>query len=159
MKEKGFTLAEMVAVIAILMVLALISAPFIRGYIDDSYNMKAQAFMRQINEARMNFEKDYPGVTVTGTFPSEYEKQDCDIDAIYGDDGTSQVSPEWLLNCNYLKFSSDLSGRYQFKLGSSADACDAVTGDIVISMKGLSGNYEGKCAGINTNGELGKQKA
>ena len=68
MKNKtGFTLAEMVAVIAIMAFLALISVPYIKGYIDDSYNSKAIVHMREIygNKYKIGL---YSGRNAVGLF-------------------------------------------------------------------------------------------
>lgn len=158
MKNKnGFTLAEMVAVIAILMVLALLSSPFVRGYIDDSYNGKAQIFLRQLNEARLNFERDYPGTTVSGDF--KYEGLDgCNIETIYGQTNLV-ISPEVLVGCHYLQIPSDLEGRYNFAVGSTA-SCSACTNPAVASMIGSdeSGRYKDKCACVDNIGVLYKEK-
>lgn len=150
MDNKGFTLAEMVAVIAILMVLALLSTPFVKGYIDDAYNGKAQTFLRQFNEARMNFEKDYPGTTVTGTISSD-DVPDCNIENIYGQTGLS-VSPSFLLGCKYLHYPTELNGRYTFSVGGECSVCS----ESAVSMIGgdNSGIYQGKCACIDSLGRI-----
>lgn len=147
--KKGFTLAEMVAVIAILMILTLISAPFVRGYIDDSYFYKAKSFLRQVNEARMNFEKDFPGTRVSGVFPMTKENvANCDIDNIHS---TAVVDPQWLINCNYIKPATDLRERYEFNI-NNASTCG--TGTVMVSAIGLeeAGSYSGACVSIDKSG-------
>ena len=146
--KKGFTLAEMVAVVAILMVLAAVSSPFVRGYIDDSYFYKAKIFLRQINEARLNFEKDYPGTKINGVFPLILEERDCVADEIYA---SGTVSPNMLVACHYITQSTDLNNRYQFDIGSTA-SCGNDT--VMVSMLGLedAGIYLGNCVGIDAEG-------
>lgn len=154
MKNNGFTLAEMVAVIAILMVLALLSAPFVKGYIDDSYNGKAQIFLRQLNEARLNFEKDYPGTTVGGDFNYTATSGGCDLDGIYGKGG--EVSPDVLVNCNYLKVPTELDKRYRF--GVRDGDCSACKNSLVtMTGDGEAGAYKDKCACFDEWGQLYKE--
>ena len=156
---KGFTLAEMVAVIAILMFLAALSTPFVRGYIDDAYNGKALNRMRELYEASLNFEKDYPGTTVSD---SGAAVNGCDIEAIYGATDLV-VQPSVLESCHYMKpLSTDLSNRYTFTLGTSA-ACGAVAecSGAGVSMTGgaKAGIYNGKCACVTTLGRVCKQNS
>ena len=143
--NKGFTLAEMVAVIAIMMFLALLSTPYVKGYIDDSYNGKAITHMRQINEARKNFERDYPGTKIGG---GEILTS-CDLERIYSSTGLVLEIPV-LVVCNYLQEESDLEGRYSFQAGAKAEckACDKAGVTPVVSMMGLDGAgiYKDKCA-------------
>ena len=159
--KKGFTLAEMIAVIAIISFLAVLSAPFIKGYVDDSYQAKAQAFMRELNEGRLNFQKDYPGVTVSGTFPSASSNPGCDIRSFYSATNT-YVNPEVLVGCRYVRFPTELSERYEFKIGGTAD-CSICNFDSTtyrkISMVGKekAGNYNGCCACIDQLNRIHKQ--
>ena len=154
MKANGFTLAEMVAVIAILMVLSILSAPFVKSYIDDSYNGKAQIFLRQLYEARRNFEKDFPGTTVTGEFKFEADGK-CELETIYGHNNI--VSPEMLVNCNYVKIPTDLQGRYSFALGDAA-TCSSCKKSLA-SMLGEdnAGAYKDKCACADEFGEFRRE--
>ena len=131
MLNKGFTLAEMVAVIAIVMILALISTPFIKGYIDDAYNGKALIFLRQLNEARMNFEKDYSGVIVEGRMDNG-SAATCEYDKI--EDG-GKVNPSLLIGCKYLSFPTELVQRYSFVVGDDKQCI--LCKESVVSMLGL----------------------
>lgn len=155
--NNGFTLAEMVAVIAILMLLAVLSTPFVKGYIDDAYNGKAQIFMREFNEARLNFEKDYPGTTISdsGTTVSK-----CAVDDIYN---TLTLHPSILFTCRYLKFPTDLEGRYNFQIGStvSCNACSEAGVTPIVSMRGENGAgiYKDKCACMDNLGKVYKEEA
>ena len=156
MSKKGFTLAEMVAVIAILMILALLSSPFVKGYIDDSYNMKGQIFLRQLNEAVLNFEKDYPGTHVNGTL-GFVASNDCNIDTIYGGDNL-YVDVNTLVGCKYIKIPTDLNSRYSFAAGTSA-SCSACTSEMRVSMLGVdnAGIYKAKCACMDMSGIFYKE--
>ncbi len=159
MRNKGFTLAEMVAVIAIISFLALLSVPFVKGYIDDSYNTKAILHMKEINEARMNFEKDYPGTTISdngGVFISN-----CNVSTIYNSTNTLTLNKYSLVTCRYLR-STDLETRYTFTVGKDAASCAACTDaetKPVISMVGKrnAGLYSGLCACIDSYGRIYKQ--
>lgn len=157
MAKKGFTLAEMVAVIAILMLLAVLSTPFVKGYIDDAYNGKAQIYMRELNEARINFERDYPGTTVSGEigYGVEFSSTTCNIENIYGQTNL-QVGVNTLIACKYLRQPTDVTTRYKFGVGSSA-SCDVCTPSVA-SMKGEvnAGNYQGKCACMDSIGQVCK---
>lgn len=157
MKNKGFTLAEMVAVIAVLMVLSLLSVPFVRGYIDDSYNGKALIFLRQLNEACLNFERDYPGTSVSGAVDFEVSGDDCDLRNIYGNTDLV-VTPDILFKCKYLQVPTDLKGRYTFKAGSVATCSSCATG-IRVSLLGgeNAGAYKNKCACMDNIGDLKKE--
>ena len=155
--NEGFTLAEMIAVIAILMFLAVLSTPFIKGYIDDAYNGKALIYMRELNEARLNFERDYPGTTVSGTISGvEISLSDCDINNIYGQSNL-QIGLSMLIACKYLRVPSDVTGRYSFAAGSSAGC--AVCSKPVVSMLGgdTAGIYKNKCACMDSLGRVYKQ--
>lgn len=146
--RKGFTLAEMVAVIAILMVLALVSTPFVKGYIDDAYYGKAQLFLRQFNEARLNFEKDYPGLTIRGNLIKiENDNTVCHIDSLYGTN--QEVSPVELVRCHYIKFPTDLEQRYSFSIQTDE-------GKPIASMEGIdtSSKHYQKHVTINSLGEV-----
>lgn len=150
--KKAFTLAEMLAVIAILTILATLSAPFVRGYIDDAHNAKALNYMRELNEARMNFEKDYPGVTVTEA--STYFK--CEISDFYGASNL-QVGLGTLVNCKYIRENEDVQSRYSFALGNPSCVACTNNGVVpVISMEGNdnAGSYSGRCACMDALGRV-----
>ena len=160
--NNGFTLAEMVAVIAILMLLAALSTPFVKGYINDAYNGKAQTYMRQLHEARLNFERDYPGTTISS---NGQVLNGCDIDSIYGSDNLT-LNEVILIKCNYLKSSSSLNSNYTFVMGPlsqgdggcSTELCE--NADIKVTMRGgeKAGIYQGKCACMNSLGEVFKEE-
>ena len=153
--KKGFTLAEMVAVIAILMLLAVLSTPFIKGYIDDAYNGKAQIYMKELNEARINFEKDYPGTTVTGTVSAGAEIPSCNIESIYGQNNL-QVGIPMLIACKYLRVPTDVMGRYSFGVGCVSN-CNSCSNAEVSMLGGTNaGNYNRRCAWINSFGQTCK---
>lgn len=151
-KEQGFTLPEMIAVIAILMFLALLSLPFVKQYIDDSYNAKAKIYMGQLREAHLNFERDFPGTTVKGTvdFTSIPE---CNIDSIY--DETGAWAPNILVACKYIKASDDVLRRYKFTIGPNTENCSNAV-DAVVTMVGLadSGAYRNKCSWMDAFGNM-----
>lgn len=156
MTDRGFTLAEMVAVIAILMVLALISTPFVKGYIDDSYYGKAQIFLRQLNEARMNFEKDYPGFIISGTLEDLGDGNNpCDIFALYQESNSQVLEPNNLVRCNYVKFPTDLSGRYTFSVRDFTSNCEEGSG-LIVAMEGAdkSSKYYQKCVTMDNLGQV-----
>ena len=161
--KNAFTLPEMVAVIAILMLLAALSTPFVRGYIDDAYNGKAQIYMRQLQEARLNFEKDYPGATISDN-GTETQSSDCKINEIYD---ANALKPTILEKCNYLKpVSADLTVRYAFTMGpvnqNAQGGCSSTIcagNDIVITMRGLNdaGKYKSKCTCMDPIGNVYKE--
>ncbi|OGP21620.1 MAG: hypothetical protein A2X90_08520 [Deltaproteobacteria bacterium GWA2_65_63] len=62
--EKGFTLIEVVVVVAVIAILAAVLTPFITKYIDDSRIAKARNEAQVIGGAMTNFLKD------TGMWPS-----------------------------------------------------------------------------------------
>jgi len=62
--EKGFTLIEVVVVVAVIAILAAVLTPFITKYIDDSRVAKARNEAQVIGAAMTNFFKD------TGIWPS-----------------------------------------------------------------------------------------
>src|SRR5947208_1221873 len=67
--DRGFTMLEMVIVLAIIGTLAAILTPMVTNYVDQSRVAKAQSDARTIGEAISRFEKDvgrYPMFT-TGT--------------------------------------------------------------------------------------------
>jgi len=155
--RNGFTLAEMVAVIAILMLLALVSTPFVKSYIDDSYYGKAKIFLRQLNEARMNFEKDYPGLIIAGTLEELGEgASTCQIENLYG--ASQEVSPSELVRCHYVKYPTDLNGRYTFsvKKNSFTSHCTSAPGSAVVAMEGAdtSSKYYQECTTIDNVGRV-----
>ena len=155
--KKGFTLAEMVAVIAIMMILAVLSVPFVRTYIDDAHNGKATIYMRELNEARMNFEKDYPGVKITESGTAIPE---CNVDDIYGSSGL-QVQPNILIACHYMSENLDILSRYDFTLGEPR--CEACTKEGVTPVVSMLGNedaglYKGKCTCIDSLGNVYRQE-
>lgn len=153
--SKGFTLAEMVAVIAILMLLAILSTPFVKGYIDDAYYGKAQIYMRELNEARMNFERDYPGITIGG---GNIFLTNCNIEQIYGQTSL-QLEPSILVACRYLREDEDVLARYSFQVGADAN-CNACSSPVVSLLGGNNaGIYNGKCACIDNLGRLCKQNS
>ncbi|MBO4707309.1 MAG: type II secretion system protein [Elusimicrobiaceae bacterium] len=154
--NKGFSLAEMVAVIVILMIMAFFSTPYIKGYMDDSYNGKAIIYMEQLNEARLNFEKDYPGTTVIGTINPASPIAECKIETMYGN-GTLIQDVSMLRNCKYLTIPPDILDRYTFAAGTAA-SCDACSSPVVsITGKQDAGTYYNKCACIDSLGRVQKQ--
>ena len=160
-KFKGFTLPEMVAVIAILMFLAALSTPFVKGYIDDAYNGKALNYMRELYEASLNFEKDYPGTTISDE-GSEFTG--CNIDRIYGVNGLV-LKPKILTYCHYIKpVPEDLIGRYEFTIGSDAVVCEmeneeCANARVIMTGKDEAGIYKDKCACVTTLGRVCKKNS
>lgn len=156
--KKGFSLAELVAVMAILMILAAASTPFVRGYIQDAQYGKAKAILREIYEAKKNFEKDYEGTVITGSVPvgDTRDKEACatKINKFYNGENVS-FEPQDLINCSYLKtlgsISVDSGARYSFSIVT--DICNSAA---VVSMRGntSAGDYSGKCAYIDKKGIL-----
>lgn len=148
--RQGFTLPEMIAVIAILVFLALLSVPFVRGYIEDAYNGKAKNYMRELYEARLNFERDFPGSTVVGNVNFD-EIPTCDIDAIY--EQTTPLAPSILVACKYIRVSTDVLERYTFAIGQNITDCSPADNYAVV-MKGLNGRYSEGCAWITNSGDI-----
>ena len=67
--EKGFTLIEVVVVVAVIAILAAVLTPYITKYIDDSKVAKARNEAQVIGGAMTNFFKDtglWPSRTATG---------------------------------------------------------------------------------------------
>ena len=67
--EKGFTLIEVVVVVAVIAILAAVLTPFITKYIDDSRDAKARNEAQVIGAAMTNFMKDtalWPSRNATG---------------------------------------------------------------------------------------------
>ena len=62
--ERGFTLIEVVVVVAVIVILAAVLTPFITKYIDDSREARARNEAQVIGAAMTNFLKD------TGIWPS-----------------------------------------------------------------------------------------
>ena len=155
-KIKGFTLAEMVAVIAILMFLAALSTPFVMGYIDDAYNGKALIYLRELYEASLNFEKDYPGTTISDVGS---DISSCDVDAIYN---AGSLKPSILEVCNYLRpLPGDLEPRYTFRIGKDVECDISECKEARASMFGeqKAGIYKNKCACVNSLGQVCKQNS
>jgi prepilin-type N-terminal cleavage/methylation domain-containing protein len=63
--ESGFTLIEVVVVVAVIAILAAVLTPYITKYIDDSKIAKARNEVQVVGGAMTNFYKD------TGTWPSK----------------------------------------------------------------------------------------
>ena len=69
-REAGFTLIEVVVVVAVIAILAAVLTPFITKYIDDSRIAKARNEVQVIGGALTNFYKDtgmWPSRNATGT--------------------------------------------------------------------------------------------
>lgn len=157
--KKGFTLAEMVAVIAILMVLAVLSLPYVRGYIDDSYNGKAIIHMRELNEARLNFERDYPGTTVVEEgreIEPDEDGNPCPIDSIYT--GSLSIDSSVLGSCHYLSVPTALTDRYNFHIGGSCNIAGCESPAVTMEGTANAGKYNRKCACIDSLGRVHKQQ-
>jgi len=69
MNKKGFTLVELLAVIVILAIIAVISAPIINGIIEDS---RMSAFKSSVNGIKKAIETDYGNHGFVGPLKYEY---------------------------------------------------------------------------------------
>lgn len=153
-KKAGFSLPELLAVMAIMAILAATSSPFIRGYIKDASNDKAKAVLQLIAQAHKTLLADYPNATfnnsmsVNGNVVSA-----CSV-------STSSANPPGVLkSCHYLQNINWVSYKYDFYLGSNC--CDSAPAGSLACMKGTAstGDYTSSyCAWVDKYGTLDDNK-
>ena len=151
--KNGFTLAEMLAVIIIMAILAALSTPLVREYIRDSANDKAKTQLQLIAHAVRNFKADNPGVTLTkgvinAATPIPHA---CTVNQ-------TSVAIGMLFACSYLRHTNWAAFKYTFEAGSTAvNTCGGKCSNPVAAMVGTdtAGKYKtGYCACVDEWGDV-----
>ena len=157
--KKGFSLPELLAVMAIMAILAATSSPFIRGYIKDAANDKAKALMQIIAQAHKTFLADYPGAEFKTT---ESVNASAGPAACVVAQGSGLLNaPGVLKTCRYLQNINWVAYKYNFYLG--AGCCSSAPAGSLACMVGTadSGDYSktsGYCAWVDKYGTLDDNK-
>jgi len=150
--KNGFSLPELLAVMAIMAILAATSAPFIRGYLRDAGNNKAKAVLQDIADGYKTFMADYPNRTfAAGSFNSS------SVSACTVNDADNQ--PGLLKACHYINNYNWSSYKYDFYLGSVC-CSDAPSGSIACMRGNASaGDYTSTyCAWVDKYGTMDDNK-
>jgi len=150
--KKGFSLPELLAVMAIMAVLAATSSPFIRGYLRDAGNNKAKAVLQDIADGYKTFIIDYPNRTFSsGSFNSSSAAA-CNVQ------DTGNV-PGILKACHYINNYNWSSYKYDFYLGSVC--CSDAPSGAIACMRGNAptGDYTSTyCAWVDKYGSMNDNK-
>lgn len=158
-KKNGFTLPELLAVMAIMAILAAVSSPFIRGYIRDAGNEKAKSTLRLIAVGYKNFIYEHQtrsnGLSMQGRLNTN--SSECP------DELSGELSSEYLIGCHYVSNISweAYDKRYEFYVGTATQCCSEGPDDAWACMKGVAqeGDYKtGYCAWIASDGTLDDNK-
>lgn len=157
LKNKGFTMPELLAVMAIMAILAAVSSPFIRGYIRDAGNEKAKSTLRIISMGYKNFMYEHQtrsnGLSISGKLYTN--DATCPEEEIEG-----TVEPAVLIGCHYIpNISWDAyANKYEFYIGQ---CCTDAPANAWACMKGLAseGDYTSSyCAWVEEDGTLKDNK-
>lgn len=154
--KKGFTLPELLVVMAILALLAAVSTPFIKGYIRDAENGRAKSALVQIAEGAKNFRTDYPNATVSGAVTSETRGTCGDNTIDY--DGANEANV--LVSCKYIRPIKWSRMKYSFNVGAGSCAADGCANSIAY-MTGTdsAGEYTSSyCACVDEFGNIKDNK-
>lgn len=150
--KKGFSLPELLAVMAIMAILAATSSPFIRGYIKDAANDKAKAMLQLVAQAYKTFKADYPNVTFTNASVNSSASVACTVTA-------TNNSPGVLKGCRYLQNTNWAAYKYNFYLGGTC--CSSAPAGALACMTGTAstGDYTSSyCAWVDKYGTLDDNK-
>jgi prepilin-type N-terminal cleavage/methylation domain-containing protein len=150
--KKGFSLPELLAVMAIMAILAATSSPFIRGYIKDAANDKAKAMLQLVAQAYKTFKADYPNATFTNASVNSSASVACTVAA-------TDNSPGVLKGCRYLQNINWAAYKYNFYVGASC--CTSAPGTPLACMSGTAdtGDYTNAyCAWVDELGTLDDNK-
>jgi prepilin-type N-terminal cleavage/methylation domain-containing protein len=113
--KKGFSLAELLAVMAIIAVMAAVSTFYVRDYIKDAANDKAKVAMQVAAQAYKNFKADYPRASLKGKINGLMEGAKCENVIRTSDKGDNK--PAILYACNYLRGVNFEGHKYDFYAG------------------------------------------
>ncbi|MDR0645998.1 MAG: prepilin-type N-terminal cleavage/methylation domain-containing protein [Elusimicrobiota bacterium] len=146
--NKGFSLAEILAVMIIMAILALVSTPYIRDYIRETENAKAKTALQIIAQGVKNFKADYPRVSITDGIIGGSTTPSCSQQT-----PSTNASAGILLGCNYIRNVNFGAHRYDFQIGG---ACCTQASGAVACMKGTgSAPYDSAyCAWVDSYGDV-----
>lgn len=160
-KKRGFTLPELLAVMAIMAILAAVSSPFIRGYIRDAGNEKAKSTLRLIALGYKNFIYEYGTRTNDLSMSGRLSQNSDECPSI--EDLSGALQPSFLIGCHYVSNISweAYDKRYEFYVGAASQCCSEGPENAWACMKGIAdeGDYKrGYCAWVTSNGTLDDNK-
>ena len=136
--KKGFSLAELLAVMAIMAVLAAVSTFYVRDYMKDAANDKAKVAMQVAGQAYKNFKADYPRATLSGKINGTAGA------ACSGVNRTGNNTAGALIGCNYLRGVNFDGHKYNFYAGPAQ--CAGAPGDSLSCIAGVGGDTKyGSC--------------
>jgi len=117
--KKGFSMAELLAVMAIMAILAAVSVPFLRNYMLNAANDKAKSTLQVIAQGYKNFLADYPNATVSGPIVSTDGSATPCSGVVRTATPANPVGV--LFSCNYIQ-NITLNQPYAFSVGAAACA-------------------------------------
>ncbi|MDR1124138.1 MAG: type II secretion system GspH family protein [Elusimicrobiota bacterium] len=115
---KGFSLAELLAVMAIMAILAAVSTFFVRDYMKDAANEKAKVAMQVAAQAYKNFKADYPQALLSGKINGTASIACSRVVRTPGTNNTANTAGV-LIGCNYLRGVNFEGQKYNFFVGQS----------------------------------------
>lgn len=150
--KKGFSLPELLAVMAIMAILAATSSPFIRGYIKDAGNDKAKTLLQMLAQSHKNFKADYPRAGISNASINGSSGTTCTVDS-----ASSTNAPSVLVGCRYIHGINWGAYKYNFFIGGGGTCGDATS---LAYMTGTgSGDYNAEyCAWVDKYGTLHDNK-
>ncbi|MDR0952613.1 MAG: type II secretion system GspH family protein [Elusimicrobiota bacterium] len=113
--KKGFSLPELLAVMAIMALLAALSSPLIRDYIRDAANSKAKTVLTVVAQAYKTFRADYPRADIKKTVTIRSDGLNCSMV-----NATSSMNePGLLVACRYMHEITWANYKYTFYVGGN----------------------------------------
>jgi prepilin-type N-terminal cleavage/methylation domain-containing protein len=153
--KKGFSMAELLAVIAIMAILAAVSSPFIRDYMKAAANDRAKVALQLIAQGYRTYKTDFPGSSMSGEITAPGSCSCSKADLSPAPDNNAATSA--LVCCNYIKnvAFSTFSSKYTFKVNVDCGSKNDGKGALACLQGKGSGTYgTSYYAWVNQYGEL-----